>query len=124
MKYTINHIGQKFTCLVLSVLILCSLGGEVASAVCPKGTATTDECPISEVQRRLLQSGIKWYDVIEATGTCTVSDDESLSGADNIQKAYNYFIGKGLNDIQAAAVVGNFKQESGIGRASCRERVS
>jgi len=115
MKYTVRQLSQRVLSIALSVLILASLSSGAASAVsCPEGTTTTSECPISDVQKRLLQAGIKWYDVQEATGTCTVSGDESLTGSDNIQKAYNYFIGKGINDIQTAAIVGNFKQESGL----------
>lgn len=37
----------------------------------------------------------------------------SLSGRVNLEKIYNYFIGNGLSDVQAAGIVGNISQESG-----------
>lgn len=41
------------------------------------------------------------------------SSSSTLTGSDNQTKVFNYFIGKGLTDMQAAAIVGNFQQESG-----------
>ncbi len=38
-----------------------------------------------------------------------------LVGSDNIQKAFNFLVGKGLTANQAAAVIGNLEQESGQG---------
>lgn len=49
------------------------------------------------------------------TATCTVASDSSsgaLVGSGNIEKIYNYMIGKGLTDYQAAGVVGNIAIES------------
>ncbi len=37
-----------------------------------------------------------------------------LNGTDNISKIYNYFIGKGLPDFQAAGIMGSMKGESGF----------
>ncbi len=37
-----------------------------------------------------------------------------LTGGDHVEKAYNFFIGKGLGAVQAAAIVGNFMMESGV----------
>jgi hypothetical protein len=37
-----------------------------------------------------------------------------LPGGDNKQKAFNYFVDKGLTDVQAAAIVGNFIVESSL----------
>lgn len=45
------------------------------------------------------------------TATCTASSD-SLSGDSNLEKIYNYLIGKGLSDVQAAGAVGNIAIES------------
>jgi cell wall-associated NlpC family hydrolase len=47
-------------------------------------------------------------------GTTTCSSSSALSGNDNIQKAFNYFVGKGLTAAQAAGVVGNLIQESSV----------
>lgn len=46
-------------------------------------------------------------------GACTTGTNEAqLNGSDNLQKIYNYFLGKGLSDIQAAGAVGNITVES------------
>ncbi len=37
----------------------------------------------------------------------------NLSGKDNVQKVFNFLVGQGLTGMQAAAVIGNFMQESG-----------
>lgn len=41
------------------------------------------------------------------------TSDVTLLGSTNLEKIYNFFLGKGLSDVQAAAVVGNIAQESG-----------
>ena len=38
----------------------------------------------------------------------------NFSGSENAEKAFNYFKSKGYTDQQAAAIVGNFQQESGV----------
>ena len=48
------------------------------------------------------------------SSTSTGAPTTSLSGNDNIQQAYNFFVGKGLTNFQAAGIVGNFMQESGV----------
>jgi len=54
---------------------------------------------------------------ISGTTSCkcavsTFNETTSLSGKDNREKIFNYFIGKGLTPVQSAAIVGNFGQES------------
>ena len=51
-------------------------------------------------------------------GTGGTGGTTALTGSGNVQQAYNYFIGKGLSDYQAAGVVGNLAQESGVNPAS------
>lgn len=41
------------------------------------------------------------------------SEAVALSGSDNIEKAYNYMVGKGYPPAMAAGIAGNFKAESG-----------
>lgn len=41
------------------------------------------------------------------------NDDVTLSGSENAEKVFNYFISKGLSDVQAAGALGNIMQESG-----------
>ena len=38
-----------------------------------------------------------------------------LTGSNNVEKTMNFFVGKGLSAMQAAAIVGNLEQESGQG---------
>lgn len=45
------------------------------------------------------------------------SSTTPLSGTNNTQIAYNYFVAKGLTNFQAAGIVGNFLQESGLNPA-------
>ena len=60
-----------------------------------------------------------------ATG-CAAADDpapddgvvDSELRTDNAKAAFEYFVGKGLSELQAAAVVGNLQQESGISPTS------
>lgn len=49
-------------------------------------------------------------------GACKVDSGPAtpLSGDDNIAKIYNYLIGKGLKDFQAAGIMGNMHHESGF----------
>jgi beta-N-acetylhexosaminidase len=47
------------------------------------------------------------------TGCCNPTSD-TLSGKDNESKAYNFFIQKGLSPAQAAGVVANLVNESGV----------
>lgn len=44
----------------------------------------------------------------------SVSGSTTLTGSDNAQKIFNYFIGKGLTPIQAAGIMGNLQAESGF----------
>ncbi len=47
-----------------------------------------------------------------------VSGGGDLSGADNIEKVFNFFVSKGFSKEQAAGILGNLKQESGVNPAS------
>lgn len=62
------------------------------------------------------QSGVlPWYNpgaTVCSSGS-TGSSGGTLIGNDNLEKIYNYFLGKGLTDFQAAGIVGNISQESG-----------
>jgi hypothetical protein len=49
-----------------------------------------------------------------ATCVCGVSSDATLIGRDPIEKAYNFFIQKGLTAEQSAGIVGNFIWESSV----------
>jgi hypothetical protein len=47
-------------------------------------------------------------------GTSNDQDSLPLAGNDNIERAYNYFVGRGFEPFQAAGIVGNLMQESGV----------
>ena len=49
----------------------------------------------------------------ELVCSTTTGSTGTLTGNDNLEKIYNYFLGKGLTDFQAAGIVGNISQESG-----------
>jgi hypothetical protein len=48
----------------------------------------------------------------------TAGDGTVLQGNDNIEKAFRFFISKGLQDYQAAGILGNLIQESNVNPAS------
>ncbi|MBX6334335.1 C39 family peptidase [Candidatus Saccharibacteria bacterium] len=66
------------------------------------------------------------YDVFCIINDCAYYDPYScgeegatqLIGRDNIEKAYNFFISKGLEPHQSAGIVGNLMQESGVNPSS------
>ncbi|MDB5168792.1 MAG: hypothetical protein JWO41_148 [Candidatus Saccharibacteria bacterium] len=68
---------------------------------------------LSDDQKKVFQQGIWEFDVNDnsscSSGTGTLV---ALAGNDNEEKIYNFFISKTLTPIQAAAIDGNFGQES------------
>ena len=68
---------------------------------------------------RALARGVALSATLAALAACSASDTEPLSTTHealfgNDKAAYDYFIGKGLKNFQAAGVVGNLDQESGV----------
>jgi hypothetical protein len=55
-----------------------------------------------------------FYDPNSSGDVCSVDLDLNLSGNDNPQKAFNYFVSKGLTGQQAAGILGNLMQESHV----------
>ena len=53
-------------------------------------------------------------DTVYAGPTTCNTGTTVLSGSDNQQKAYNYFVAKSLTPIQSAAIIGNLMQESSV----------
>ena len=66
---------------------------------------------ISEEQRRLMQSGVHYYNLDDVTQT---GDFCALPGADNAEQAWNFLRIKGLTAEQAAGVLGNLQAESNL----------
>jgi hypothetical protein len=53
-------------------------------------------------------------DASTTTGCCPPEGSTTLKGRNNPEKIWNYFIDKGLTNIQVAAIMGNLQQESGF----------
>lgn len=63
-------------------------------------------------QERLDQYVAGNYEAIKKALPVVAGGTTNLSGKDNIEKAFNYFVSKGLSDLQAAAIIGNLMVES------------
>ena len=98
---------QRLTALMLAIVLCCSTVVETVSAV------TVDEPFYDENFYSL--NNIGWYDprCVEATSAEYVQ----LAGNDNTEKILNFFMRKGLTLAQAAGIVGNMMQESGLNPA-------
>jgi hypothetical protein len=73
---------------------------------------------ITSNQANVLNEGILYYNTelsCSDTASTTSTSSVPLNGKDNLSKAMNFFIGKGLTAMQAAAIIGNMEQESGQG---------
>lgn len=79
--------------------------------------AVADNTPLGPVDDPASLTGANLSsDDDQTTSCCTGGSSEAtmLAGKDNPQKIWNYFIGKGLTDKQAAGILGNLQQESGF----------
>src|SRR6185369_13828140 len=68
---------------------------------------------LSQDDASSIYSDTVWYQQ-SGGAVCNVNVDLNLSGSGNAEKAYNFFIAKGLSPVQSAAILGNFMRESGI----------
>jgi hypothetical protein len=68
---------------------------------------------LSDDDKKSIYNDTVWYQQ-SGGAICSTGVDLNLSGNDRAQKAYNFFISKGLTPIQSAAILGNFMRESGI----------
>jgi hypothetical protein len=71
---------------------------------------------LSKEQQQLFADGVLYFNVNDG-GSCTAAIGD-LIGADNIKNAFGFLIGQGLSAPQAAGVVGNLMQESGVSPTS------
>jgi hypothetical protein len=104
----VRLLAKRFVTLLCSaVLLLNILTGVVAADVkgCPEGMSQLDCAAV-------LNGWENW--IPEDGSACTTSSEPVLAGADNKAKAYNYFVDKGLDEIQASAIVGNLIAESSL----------
>jgi hypothetical protein len=99
-----KHIkkASKQATLLLSALVMVYGGGMAAAQ-----SITTNDV-------KDINNATPWYD--PNFGGCTTGSgvDTTLVGNDNIEKAYNFFVTKGLKNFQSAGIIGNLMQESGV----------
>lgn len=79
-------------------------------------TSSDPEQPSTPEEIRSYRSNTAWYD--PSAGICDSNATTTLVGKDNIEKAFNFFLGKGLSAPQSAGIVGNLRQESGVNPSS------
>lgn len=99
-KTTLKRAASLFaTCFSTIVLLSESLAG--ASG-------------LTQDQLNVFNEGIPYFntEINSCTGQAASVGSSVLTGADNVEKAYNFFISKGLAPVQAAGIVGNFWWES------------
>ncbi|HJP96878.1 MAG TPA: phage tail tip lysozyme [Candidatus Saccharimonadales bacterium] len=66
-------------------------------------------------QQKAFQKNILYFNTEYCiSGDTTVGADVNLTGSDNAEKAFNFFVQKGLTAQQAAGILGNLWAESGI----------
>jgi hypothetical protein len=101
-------IGRFTVLLCLAVLVANVVAASALADIggCPKGLSQLDCAAIFG----------NWPNWIPDDGTACSSSTttDTIPGGDNKQKAFNYFVSKGLSDIQAAAIVGNLIVESSV----------
>lgn len=76
------------------------------------GTLAQADYSGSDLQSILGETPFYYGQYGECSGQGT--GDVTLTGGDNEQEAYNFFIQNGLSAVQASAVVGNLMDESGV----------
>lgn len=89
-------VMKRYLTLLTALLIALIIPGDVFA--------------MSAEQRRVIDSGAYYFDV-ESTQFCS-NENVSLTGNDNIERIFNYFLGQGLTREQAAGIAGNAMQES------------
>ena len=81
-----------------------------AGVLCMYGSPTE---ALTSDQVNVLNSGIYYFNTeADCGGIPTSYSSTLLTGNDNEQKAFNYFLSKGLSTMTTAAVVGNLMEES------------
>lgn len=100
--HTLRRLAFQNTILVLSTLLF--LAGSAPVAALSKDQIGAFNSNINYFNTEVDCGGI-------SNGTSTTTTT-SLTGSDNMQQAYNYFLSKGLNAIGSSAAVGNLMEES------------
>ncbi|HET8709253.1 MAG TPA: phage tail tip lysozyme [Candidatus Saccharimonadales bacterium] len=101
---TEQTFGRRLAYMFMAIVIVVVYGG---SAVLPVQAMSSD-------QQNVYQLGINYFDNEVKNGSyCGTGGGATvLNGSDNVEKAFNFFTGKGLAPEQAAGIVGNMYIES------------
>ncbi len=63
-------------------------------------------------QRQVLDSGARFFNIEDYALPSTCKGSGSLTGSDNIEKVWNFFIAQGFKPFQAAGIMGNMRAEA------------
>lgn len=86
----------------------------------PAAPARAQDTGMTANQRKVFSQEVRYYsDVACPPGSGSQASGSAggaatLTGGDNVEASFNFFVSKGLGDIQAAALVGNLMAESTI----------
>lgn len=96
-------MGKVFKHLIsaLNIVLLILFSSPLASALSPD-------------QQKVYNSGVNYFDTNPATSSGSSACSASLTGSVNAEKIWNYYTGNGLSPVATAALMGNFKDESGL----------
>lgn len=96
-----NYI-RRFSVAVLTFMLIPVLVASPLSALSP-------------AQKQIMDAGAEFIN-IEIYKTCTAGGTPNLTGDENVEKVFNYFISppRSLPPHQAAAIIGNMTVESGV----------
>lgn len=96
------------------------VGLSLALALVISLQATSPVSALYGPQRKVYDNSIKYFNVKDeevqpgACGGTGSGGTSNIPGSDNQEKAFNYFVGKGLSPAQSAGIVGNFIAESSV----------
>lgn len=109
----VKYVLSKFIYLFSITIIL--ITPQVYAQTSP--ISDTAKTAMTENQRRLYELELGYFaDVACPPGDTNNSTTAAtaLIGSDNAEKAFNFFVGKGLSSVQAAGIIGNFLVESNV----------
>lgn len=106
MKRPKTVINILFSCLLLVSLVFGLARPVLAATACPTGMSQLD-CDA------LFGGWVNWVPNDGSTN-CAATLGTTLLGSDNVSKAFNYFLQKGLSPIATSGLIGNLMEESSV----------
>ncbi|HYH75679.1 MAG TPA: phage tail tip lysozyme [Candidatus Saccharimonadales bacterium] len=110
-KLATKALRLTFSLLLCVLTVYSSPGIASAQDTGNVGDEANPDLGLSEEQLRAFRNQILWFNT-DIAMVCAGQGGTQLVGVDNIEKAYNFFIGKGMTKMQAAGILGNLRQES------------